>query len=127
MPRCTWLLSNGEQCRASAVKGATVCLFHSQVPEVKQNPKQYEKKSTFIPGAKEPLSNLDDLCGFIAKIMNDVRSGDLDEERGKVLTIAAKELRLTIAARDSHKQIEGIETMDDADIIKELKNYAGSK
>ena len=125
MSRCKWI-KEGRQCKSNAIRGTTLCLFHSQAKNTEGA--AFIKPDVFVvDGERFKLCSLDDLCDFMTTVINDVRTGQLDEDKGKVIFVGAKELRLTMMARDNHKTPSGIEEMNDEDIIMELKNYHGEK
>ena len=121
--RCTFVKSDGQRCRASALTNEQFCFTHH--PQ-----KDAERKAARSKGGKaksrsrmtrlplldlEPLTlnTVQDVRQALADTFNRVRCGQMDVKVGNCLTYVASNLARVIEGSDLEKRIEELELLVD--------------
>lgn len=124
--KCSYILTNGQQCGAFAMDDSDFCLNHN--PLAKDLKIAAVKKGGLSPKKRRhinlpaiPIHNKQDVIPFLISVINEVRTGKLDNKTANALGYVGGMLIKAYEMTEMEERLEKIETL----VLerKTFKNY----
>lgn len=109
---CKATASTGKRCKAKAMKGYDYCFTHNKAVKDKHKAaakKGGENRKTVYDLDNINISGIDDIPGFIVKIINEVRSGKADVKIVNAQGYLAGHLLKAFDLSDIQKRLDAVE------------------
>jgi len=110
--KCKFIKQNGQQCEAKAIKDSDYCFFHSDKKQRKLASQKGGQNR--IAKQKEPLEVIElekaeDIKKLLAKVINEVRSGQTDVKVAHCIATLSNYFLKAVEVSDIQNRVEKVE------------------